>query len=74
MKIYCRKYLHYCVDFFLSISIFSSFRIDVTKFQTIVYYIDGQSNIVEKYNGPVDLSISYDPQGISCKFTTGEIF
>uniref|UniRef100_A0A336LVA9 Histone-arginine methyltransferase CARMER n=1 Tax=Culicoides sonorensis TaxID=179676 RepID=A0A336LVA9_CULSO len=40
------------------------------KFQTIVYNVNDESNLVERYNGPVDLTLSYDPQGLSCKFTT----
>lgn len=40
------------------------------KFQTIVYNVDTESKLVEKYNGPVDLTLSYEPQGLSCKFTT----
>lgn len=42
------------------------------KFQTIVYNVDTESKLVERYNGPVDLTLSYDPQGLSCKFTTGK--
>ncbi|XP_063703470.1 histone-arginine methyltransferase CARMER-like isoform X2 [Culicoides brevitarsis] len=40
------------------------------KFQTIVYNVNPESKLVERYNGPVDLTLSYDPQGLSCKFTT----
>lgn len=47
---------------------------EVLKVQTIVYNVDNESKLVERYNGPVDLTLSYDPQGLSCKFTTGNSF
>lgn len=46
--------------------------VEVLKFQTIVYNVNDESKLVERYNGPVDLTLAYDPQGLSCKFTTGK--